>query len=116
MDEAHEVISAFLDDEAFDPAALGDALADPVGRTLLIDLVALRHLTQADGTAATPVARRRAKALRALLSVAAILVALVSGYFAGVRQRGPVESAAPAPTRIVQRPPAWQVVAPERLP
>jgi hypothetical protein len=41
-----EVISAFLDDEAFEPRALAEALAHPDGRDLLIDLVLLRHLAQ----------------------------------------------------------------------
>src|SRR5258705_10410622 len=42
MHTNHEVISAFLDDEPFEPQALADALADPAGRGLLIDFVFLR--------------------------------------------------------------------------
>jgi hypothetical protein len=48
MNETHEVISAFLDDEPFDASRLVEALSDPAGRDLLIDLIALRHLVEAD--------------------------------------------------------------------
>ena len=46
MPDSHDVISAFLDDEPFDAAELAAALADRAGRTLLIDLIALRHLAE----------------------------------------------------------------------
>ena len=39
MSDRHEVISAFIDDEPFEPRELARALADPSGRILLIDLV-----------------------------------------------------------------------------
>ena len=48
MTPNHEVNSDFLDGEAFEPHALGEALADPVGRDLLIDFVVLRYAAQAD--------------------------------------------------------------------
>jgi hypothetical protein len=38
----HDVLSAFLDNEEFDPEELARALADPGGREMLLDLVALR--------------------------------------------------------------------------
>ncbi len=38
MSDSHEVISAFLDDEAFDANALAHALSEPAGRELLLDL------------------------------------------------------------------------------
>ena len=44
----HEVLTAFLDNEPFDPAELARALADPGGRELLLDLVALRTLVRDD--------------------------------------------------------------------
>ena len=44
--DTHEVISAFLDDEPFDPVDLAAAVADPGGRQLLLDLVALRALVR----------------------------------------------------------------------
>ena len=48
MNDTHEVISAFLDDEPFDAGGLATALSDPAGRAVLIDLVALRHVVQPD--------------------------------------------------------------------
>ena len=59
MNTNHEVISDFLDGEAFEPRALGEALADPAGRELLIDFVVLRYAARAQADevavqAATP--------------------------------------------------------------
>jgi hypothetical protein len=108
MNDTHEVISAFLDDEPFDPHALGHALSEPDGRTFLIDMVALRCIVQPEETA--PVrfpAVRRPSRLRALMAVAAVVVALVGGYVAGQTRSEPKAASAPAPTRIVQGPPAW---------
>jgi len=48
MSDAREVISTFLDDEPFNSIELVEALSEPAGRDLLIDLIALRHLTQTD--------------------------------------------------------------------
>jgi len=56
----HDVISAFLDNEPFDPAELGAALGEPVGRDLLLDLVALRSLVR-DESVGTTAARGRAE-------------------------------------------------------
>ena len=47
----HDVISAFLDDEPFDAAELGRALAAPDGRELLLDLIALRALVKDEAAA-----------------------------------------------------------------
>ena len=49
----HEVISAFLDNEPFEPQALAEALAQPEGRELLVDLVTLRALVADEPTAET---------------------------------------------------------------
>lgn len=48
----HDVISAFLDNEPFDAAELAAALADPQGRELLLDLVAMRALVRDEAPAA----------------------------------------------------------------
>ena len=105
------VISAFLDNEPFDANDLAEALSDPAGRAMLIDLVALRHVVQPDDmiAAARPGA---ARALwRPLLATAAMLVALAGGYVIGERQ-GAVDTVdPPAPTRVVQES-AWQKVPP----
>lgn len=44
----HDVISAFVDNEPFDANALGHALAEPGGRELLLDVIALRAIVQDD--------------------------------------------------------------------
>jgi hypothetical protein len=50
----HDVISAFLDNEPFDASELARALADPDGRELLLDLVAMRALVR-DESLVTPI-------------------------------------------------------------
>ena len=88
MSDTHEVISAFLDDERFDSTVLVEALSEPAGRDLLIDLIALRHLAQTDGKDAHALNDHKSwcSSLRALAAVAAILVALVGGYLAGAHR------------------------------
>ena len=117
MSETHAVISAFLDDEPFDAGELAEALSEPAGRDLLIDLMALRHLVQTEGKA-TPASADRTpwrSSLRALAAVAAVLVALAGGYFAGQRRSEVAMSAAPPATRVVQAPAAWQDVPAGRM-
>lgn len=111
MNPNHEVISDFLDGEAFEPQALGVALADPAGRDLLIDFVVLRYAAQADDPVlvADPPAQRRPN--RLLLAAAAVLVALVGGYQLGHSQAGPDSTRPPAPTRVVAV--DWQSVPEE---
>jgi hypothetical protein len=121
MTASHEVISAFLDDEPFESRELADALADPSGRRLLIDLVALRHIVQPDE--GMPVRRARPRPLLRFAAAAAVLVALVGGYAAGARQgaqvlrepasRESLSNEAPAPTRVVQSPTNWQNITGE---
>jgi hypothetical protein len=110
MTDTHTVISAFLDDEPFDAAELAAALADPAGRTLLIDLVALRHIVQPGEAAASTPATFHSR-WRALAATAAMLVALAGGYFLGERRSATEGSEPPAPTRIVQET-TWQVLPP----
>jgi hypothetical protein len=104
MSSAHEVISAFLDDEAFDPQELENALSDPTGRTLLIDLIALRRIVQptrvaTDIKAANSVRRRP---WRLAAAAAALFLALAGGYLVGERRAVTTSSEAPPPTRIVE--------------
>jgi hypothetical protein len=116
MSDTHEVISAFLDDEPFNPSQLAEALSEPDGRALLLDFLALRHLVQPQGQqvpASLAQQPRRAR-LKALVAVAAVFVALAGGYFVG--QRGAVApSEAPPATRVVDAPAAWQEVLPGRI-
>ncbi len=106
MNPNHEVISDFLDGEAFEPRALGEALADPAGRDLLIDFVVLRYATQADDTIRVVETSARRGSNRFLLAAAAVLVALVGGYQFGQRQVEHDSTQPPAVTRVV--PVDWQ--------
>jgi hypothetical protein len=110
MTNTHEVISAFLDDEPFDPRELADALSEPSGRALLIDLVALRHIVQPDSAipSGMPARRPRRSPLRAFIAAAAVFVALIGGYLVGERRGAMVVSEPPAPTRVVQSATTWQ--------
>ena len=108
MSNTHEVISAFLDDESFDPSQLALALSEPDGRALLIDLLALRHVIQ-PGKDAVSFGRSKSRAgLRALTAAAALVVALLGGYLVGQRRTESVQSEAPPATRVVEAPAAWQ--------
>jgi hypothetical protein len=107
MNDRHEVISAFLDGEAFEPTALGEALADPGGRAMLIDLLALRHLV-AESPEAAPVRQPRAGRLLYAVAAAAIVLASFVGYSLGERQGAAAVDAPPTPTRVVQPTTGWQ--------
>ncbi len=111
MNDTHLVISAFLDDEPFDPARLAEALSDPAGRAVLLDLVALRHIVQPDDAIASAVSASPVRRLspRPLLAAAAMLVALAGGYFMGERRSAVAIADPPAPTRVVQET-AWQTL------
>ncbi len=108
MTDKHEVISAFLDGETFDPSALGQALADPEGRAMLIDLVALQHLV-AESPEAVPIVRqhRRGRLLFAV-AAAAVVVASFVGYSLGERQGSASAVTPPTPTRVVQPATGWR--------
>ena len=109
MNDTHEVISAFLDDEPFDPSQLAQALSEPDGRTLLIDLLALRQVMQPGKDAAFERPGKRT-GLRALIAVAAMVVALVGGYLVGQRRNEIAHSEAPPATRVVEAPAEWRVL------
>ncbi len=113
MNRNHEVISAFLDDEPFEPRALSDALADPAGRELLIDVVLLRHVAQSEESASvvTPTRPLPSKKPLYLAAAAAAVVALLGGgYHLGQRQSMDNSPRPPAATRVVQSEPVWQAV------
>ena len=113
MNANHEVISDFLDGEAFEPRALGEALADPAGRELLIDFVVLRYAarTHADEVATRAEVPARRSPSRLLLAAAAVFVALLGGYQFGQRTAVSEPAQAPDATRVVQV--DWQLVAEE---
>ena len=112
MNTNDEVISAFLDDEPFEPQALAEALADPEGRELLIDFVLLRYVAESEesANAVTPTPALRSKRPVYLLAAAAVVVALLGGYQLGQRQSTDDALRAPAATRVVKSEPVWQEV------
>ena len=118
MSDRHEVISAFLDDEAFDANALALALSEPDGRELLLDLLALRHLVRTEGKeVAAPSDRKPWRmSVRAVVAAAAVVVALVGGYLFGARRTEFRMSAVPPATRVVQAPAPWTVLPAGRIP
>mgnify|MGYP003910484867 CR=1 FL=1 len=71
MDDMNSAISAMLDDEPFDAAALAASLETREGRDLLIDLVALRHLVQAPIAAQVPATASPRRPAWRLLAAAA---------------------------------------------
>lgn len=111
MADNHAVISAFLDNEVFNPAELAAALSDPDGRALLIDLVALRHVVQPDDMIEAARPRPALSVWRPLLATAAMLVALAGGYVIGERRSTVDTLDPPAATRVVQAN-EWQHVPP----
>jgi hypothetical protein len=79
----NQVISAFIDNEPFDPIELRDALATPEGREELLDLIALRDVVQPAPViafVAAPPVRSRA---RWALAAAAAAMLVVGGYSVG---------------------------------
>jgi hypothetical protein len=122
MQTNHDGISAFIDDEPFEPRALADALADPEGRAVLFDLLALRSLVQPASEAVTvPTAaphiapRSHRSSMRWLAMAAAVLFAIGAGYAAGRRRTDSTSARTvvqverdlpPAPTRVIPLRPA----------
>ena len=109
MNTDHAVISAFLDDEPFEPQALAEALADPEGRQLLIDFVLLRHVAQSEASAGVVASEptRHSKRLPYFVAAAAVVIALVGGYQLGQLQPTDESRRPPAATRVVQSAPVW---------
>lgn len=97
-----DAISAFLDNEPFDAPTLARALADPDGRALLIDLVALRQVVQPDDALVVPAPRRRvAGPIVWVAAAASICLATFGGYQFGVR-RDAGSNTPPQATVVIQ--------------
>lgn len=75
----HDVISAFLDSEPFDAVELARALADPDGRELLIDLVAVRALVRDESGGAPIVATAAPVSRPAWIAVGFLAASVVFG-------------------------------------
>ena len=110
-----DVISAFVDNEPFDAEALARARAEPGGRDLLIDFIALRNVVSADGTVEQRISIVPPRSRwREGIAAAAVIAALAGGYAAGRVQTEPATSrdeiSAPEPTRVVELRPGveWQ--------
>jgi hypothetical protein len=107
----HDVISVFLDNEPFDAPALVEALADPEGRALLVDLVALRHVVQpADALVVLAPPRRAPGPVLWVAAAASICLAAFGGYQFGVRRDA--GSDPPPPATVVIKASNWTDVAP----
>jgi hypothetical protein len=110
MEQSYEILDAFVDGEAVDPAALKQALSDGAGRDYLVDAWLLRGLVQDELAAESAPSRpRSASPLRSWLIAASLAgVCLVGGYFAGARFAtvlGP-RSGPAAPAESIAMPPA----------
>ena len=101
----HEVISAFLDDEPFESADLAAALADPEGRRLLLDLMALRTLVRSDplGPPAhhAPLAISRPKWIAVGFLAASVLFGAGAAWLLPSRLRNPTDDVPPTPTHVI---------------
>jgi len=78
-----DVISAFIDNEPFDPVELRDALATPEGRDELLDLIALRAVVQPTEPTVPAAAPRVRSIARWTLAAAAAAVLVIGGYTVG---------------------------------
>ena len=109
-----EVISAFIDQESFDAQALADALAEPAGRAMLIDLIVLRSLAEPDDVAPVAIARPRpqTRPVHLAIAAAAVVVALLGGYRWGARSVATETSTPPSPSRVVSGGTAWVETTP----
>ena len=110
--DTHDVVSAFLDNEPFDPADLARALADPDGRQLLLDLVALRSLVREEPIA--PAAHAggtgsRSKWIAVGFLAASIVFGAGTAWLLPPLLRQPPADAPPTPHRVVTFEPGGDV-------
>lgn len=100
--DTHEIISAFIDDEPFDPADLAAALADPDGRQMLLDLVALRTLVRDEPIVAPArVAASRPKWIAIGFLAASVLFGAGAAWLLPPLLRQPSADAPPRPDHVV---------------
>ncbi len=113
MNDMHDIIEAFADNEPVDPGRLKDALATADGRDYLVDLLVLRGFVGGDAgvrSELAPVAPPPASRVWRWSRAAAIAaVSVAGGYYAGQRSavtgdesRTAVTAAAPEPTRVIR--------------
>jgi hypothetical protein len=101
--ETDSVISAFLDDEPFDPADLARALADPGGRDLLLELVALRTLIREEpvATPVQPPRVSRSKWIAVGFLAASVLFGAGAAWLLPPLLRQRAADVPPTPTHVV---------------
>jgi hypothetical protein len=104
--EPYDVVSVFLDDEPFDPAELASALADPAGRQLLLDLVALRALVRDEPIAPSAQAATAAVSRPTWIAVGFLAASVLFGAAAAwllppLLERQRHADSPPTPTRVV---------------
>ena len=123
MEQSYEILDAFVDGEAVDPAALKAALSDAAGRDYLVDAWLLRGLVQDElaSEGVTPRPRHRSSSRSWLIAASLAGVCLAGGYLAGARFAGvlvpqpapaaridavspslPPSSTVPAATRVIR--------------
>jgi hypothetical protein len=115
--EPYAIVEAFIDGERVDADALKEALADPMAREHLVELLLLRDAVGTMAPAAWSASRRPQawSGVRWLAAAAMLVTSLTAGYLAGQRRlppptsRGTVETTvdfgnvpiAPSPTRVI---------------
>ena len=116
-----EIIDAFIDGQRVDGAAIKRALADPEGRSYMVDAWLLREAiqegeTRASRAALAPAARSTMPVQRWLVA-AAITGSLVGGYATGrmTGHEAPMNVAPPATTVVAQPNSAFPVPAATRV-
>jgi hypothetical protein len=113
-----DVISAFLDNEAFEPRELASALSEADGRQTLLQLIALRHIVQLPGAEASTPVRSPRRPSSMWLRAAVLLFALGAGFALGTSVRSGHQastvgqSTPPVPTIVVHQAPdsGWEPV------
>jgi len=109
----HEVISALLDNEDFDPHELSVALADQYGRELLVDLAVLRRLVQpVDVPGPTQRPRMLYEGHRFVQFGVAAAIVLLSALAGSVLLDRVEDSSVvpPPPTAVIAAETGWQTV------
>lgn len=114
MTDERDVLSALMDREAVDPAALARVLDDPAGRSLLVDFVRLRNDVAAgapgtESVSLTELAPPRSRDMGSLWRIAAAFLLLAIGTAGGAwLEQYRSRERPPEPDRIV----ALEPVAP----
>jgi hypothetical protein len=113
-----DVISAFLDNEEFEPRELETALSASDGRDTLMQLIALRQIVQPPAAEASTAVRSPRQPSVLWLRAAVLIFAIGAGYVLGLSVRSSRQESTvgrltpPAPTIVVHPAPdsGWEPV------